>query len=248
MLETEMTMAQDPAPQDVEEGPKARMIHEGPMPRHIWESRGPPRWRLCGMHLEEDDFELVHRAARRMEGLRLFLQFNLVMGLTCLVVGLCFASYLHESFIRVPFRCWEDTFGPLSRIWEFEPPTFERSRFEEKGNLWHVFMFSSENWIGKSQDLGFLAWNWTVTSLWKGPWYLRPVALSILCLGSLPFCFVRAGPWEMRWCCEKYLMHMPEGFLILHQLKVAHEIFGRKLSPAAVAEMEAFMEWKDANL
>ena len=22
---------------------------------------------------------------------------------------------------------------------------------------------------------------------------------------------------------EKYLMHMPEGFLILHQLKVAHE-------------------------
>ena len=34
------------------------------------------------------------------------------------VAGLCFASYLHESFIRVPFRCWEDTFGPLSRTWD----------------------------------------------------------------------------------------------------------------------------------
>ena len=23
------------------------------MRRHVWESRGPPRWRLCGMHMEE---------------------------------------------------------------------------------------------------------------------------------------------------------------------------------------------------
>ena len=29
--------------------------------------------------------------------------------------GLCFAWYLHESLLRVPFRCWEDTFGPLNR-------------------------------------------------------------------------------------------------------------------------------------
>ena len=33
------------------EGPA---IHEGPMPRHVWEQRGPPRWRLCGMHMEDD--------------------------------------------------------------------------------------------------------------------------------------------------------------------------------------------------
>ncbi|CAK9102326.1 unnamed protein product [Durusdinium trenchii] len=67
-------------------------------------------------------------------------------------------------------------------------------------------------------------------SLWKGPWYARPVALTIVCLGALPFCFVYAGPWEMRWCCEKYLMHMPEGILILHQLKVAHEAGSVKIT------------------
>ena len=246
-------MAQDPALKEVEEGASVSAsmgaLHEGPMPRHVWESRGPPRWRLCGMHMEEDEeFELVHRAARRMEALRLFVQFNLVMGLTCLVIGLCFAWYLHESLLRVPFRCWEDTFGPLNRIWTFEPPTLERSRFEETSNLWHILMFSSDNFFGKMQDLAFAMWNWTVVSLWKGPWYLRFIALMILATGSLPFCFIRAGPWEMRWCCEKYLMHMPESILILHQLKVAHEIFGRKLSPKATAELDAFMEWKDANL
>eukprot|EP00913_Durusdinium_trenchii_P030800 g28846.t1 len=195
---SEMTMAADPAP-DAEEGKPTRVLHEGPMPRHVWESRSPPRWRWCGMHLEDGN-ELVHRAARRMEGLRL---------------------------------C---------------PPTLERSRFEEETNLWHVVMFGASTWIGRLQDLAFAFWNWTMISLWKGPWYARPVALTIVCLGALPFCFVYAGPWEMRWCCEKYLMHMPEGILILHQLKVAHEVFGRKLSPEAVAEMEAFMEWKDANL
>ncbi|CAK8989227.1 unnamed protein product [Durusdinium trenchii] len=243
---SEMTMAADPAP-DAEEGKPTRVLHEGPMPRHVWESRSPPRWRWCGMHLEDGN-ELVHRAARRMEGLRLCVQFSLVMGLTFFVIGLALAWYLKESLLRVPLRCWEDTFGPLRRIWDLEPPTLERSRFEEETNLWHVVMFGASTWIGRLQDLAFAFWNWTMISLWKGPWYARPVALTIVCLGALPFCFVYAGPWEMRWCCEKYLMHMPEGILILHQLKVAHEVFGRKLSPEAVAEMEAFMEWKDANL
>ncbi|CAJ1405174.1 unnamed protein product [Effrenium voratum] len=241
---SDMTMAADPAP-DPERGQPKKL--QGPMPRHVWEQRAPPRWRLCGMHMEEEA-ELVHRAARRMEGLRLCLQFQLVMGLTLLLAGMLLSAYLHEPLLRVPVRCWEDTFGPVSRIWHFEPPTLDRPRFEEPQNFWRPVTFGAASFPGQAQDLAFSAWNWTVTGLYKGPWYLRLVSLGILALGSLPFCFVYGGPWEVKWCCEKYLMYMPEQMLILHQLKVAHEVFGRKLSAEAEAELEAFMEWKNANL
>lgn len=48
-----------------------------------------------------------------------------------------------------------------------------RSRFQEPKNLWHGLTFSEASWIGQMQDLAFSIWNWTVQSLWKGPWYLR---------------------------------------------------------------------------
>lgn len=94
------------------EGPA---IHEGPMPRHVWEQRGPPRWRLCGMHMEDDleaisfrcqggsrpgapgweqdckqhckHCKRVHLMRARMEAFRLCIQFNLVMGTTFLIIG-----------------------------------------------------------------------------------------------------------------------------------------------------------------
>jgi len=243
----EMIPAPEPDRLPDEEAGKP-VLQEGPMPRHVWEARAPPRWRLFGMHPEEDKI-LVHRAAVRMEGIRLLVQFYLVMAFLLLCLGLALKFYLQEtSLLHVPTRCWEDTFGPFKRIWDLEPPTLERRRFEEPSNLWHPLTFAASGWVGRCQDVAFSCWNWTFTALFKGPWYLRPVALFILLCCALPFTFVYGGPWENRWCCEKYLLYMPERLLILHQLKVAHEIFGRKLSPEAIAELEHFMEWKNAHL
>ena len=57
---------------------------------------------------------------------------------------------------------------------------------------------SGKKLLGTSRNKGHLE---VSGSLGKSGCPRRPVALTIVCLGALPFCFVYAGPWEMRWCC-----------------------------------------------
>merc|ERR1712129_96027 len=155
----------------------------------------------------------------------------------------------------LPFRFYEDAFGSLEDLWALKTPVVDRRRFEQPGNLWRPVVFPVDTSIGHLQLRCFQLFNLVVRMAWEGPILLRilvwvggaAVANRMLAsvndklltvIGRCHYQFRMRWPLAYNRVLQIYLGALPEQCLILEQLAVAHEVFGRKLSPAVEAELK----------
>jgi hypothetical protein len=179
---------------------------------------------------------------------RIHMQVGMVFGTMTFFNLLAGSFYLGVMPWWVPLRCYEDTFGPFSRIRNLQPPLMDRARYETPGNLWHPLVFPMDTPLGQVQDMGFGTWNWGILAVYEGPLYMKAFALSVAFVCSLPglvymqrkmASFDDTMGQVPGFIKVPYLLAMPEWLLVLEQLFAAKG-YGRKVSPEVLAYMAAF--------
>lgn len=185
------------------------------------------------------------RADQRAETARIIFQGVIICILLLLTAAAVAVPYFREPPWRIPLRIVEDTFGPAPGLWRLEPPWLDRRRYESPSNIWFPLTFSQESALGTIQDMGFQLWNWGVKSIWRGTPMEKIFALFITAAIWGPVFFIGGALLQIRpdqlprFIKKFWLRLLPERMLILEQLMVAHEDYGRKLSRKLVEEIEA---------
>jgi len=196
------------------------------------------------------------RKSNNTEALRVGFQLCLFLSPFALLAILISLSVYGEWPWVLAFRFYEDAFGPLKDLWALKTPLVDRRRFEQPGNLWRPYVFPVDTSIGLLQVRCLQLLNRIVSMAWEGPivvrilvwatgvivwWAMFLFVTQTLFFVFLPWCY---DQFRMRWpvahgrVLQLYLRNLPEQCLILEQLAVAREVFGRKLSVAAEAEVK----------
>merc|ERR1740138_3346 len=89
------------------------------------------------------------------ETMRMVAQMFLVLATLCMIMCTLMAPFHDTSPLRMPVTVFEATLGPVERLWQFEPPFMNRTRFESPGNFWRPVMFKSDTFLGKAQDTAY---------------------------------------------------------------------------------------------
>jgi len=181
----------------------------------------------------------------REELQRLALQLLLILGFALALWCIAGSLILGEMPWHVPVRVVSDTFGPIEDLWNMHAPLLDRKRFESPGNMWRIVMFPPQTLLGSMQDFGYMIWNWGARSVYEGPKHARLLVMFLdVCAIYMVITWAPAMVGGMlvhgpgRPLGRMYMYYMPEQLLVLEQLAVARELFGRPLSPAVVEELE----------
>lgn len=192
---------------------------------------------------------MLLREKKGPEIARLGVQFCLFGGIVVWWLVSAEASRLGESPATLPHRLYEDTFGPIKGLLQFEgPPLMDRARFERPQNVWHDLMFQNETIFGYEQDCAISMWNWGANALWQGGWFSKLAAMAtgcclwtpilVMCAGIPQFCFMLLPNILPAFVKGFYLRWMPSVVLTLDQLITAHKQYGRTLGVGYMAEVE----------
>eukprot|EP00419_Tripos_fusus_P028845 CAMPEP_0172723012 /NCGR_PEP_ID=MMETSP1074-20121228/82785_1 /TAXON_ID=2916 /ORGANISM="Ceratium fusus, Strain PA161109" /LENGTH=251 /DNA_ID=CAMNT_0013549159 /DNA_START=58 /DNA_END=811 /DNA_ORIENTATION=+ len=195
------------------------------------------------------------RSNTYLEALRVCLQCVLLVIPFTILAAFVSELFYGERFWVLPFRLYEDAFGPLEDLRALKAPLLDRRRFEQPGNLWRRFVFPVDTIIGHLQVRCFQLFNGISGMAWEGHIALRIFIWSggffivnqiAMLLQNLLFKHISFWSYKFRtvWpitygrVLKMYVGTLPEQCLILEQLAFAHEAFGRELSPAVEAEVK----------
>eukprot|EP00929_Paragymnodinium_shiwhaense_P062195 TRINITY_DN31047_c0_g1_i1.p1 TRINITY_DN31047_c0_g1~~TRINITY_DN31047_c0_g1_i1.p1 ORF type:complete len:225 (-),score=36.54 TRINITY_DN31047_c0_g1_i1:113-787(-) len=198
------------------------------------------------------------RRGTLLELLRGTCQVALVASLVDLVASLFTMMLFGEWLHHLPFRMYRDTFGPFEKLMNLEPPLMNRTMYEQPENIWRPFVSlgPTGSYIGDFEDGCFLFWNMAVEWVWSASVLLKCLVALGLCVAALQAAYWTAiiiqihiagglnewkkhAPDSLRKVQWVWFGLLPEWLLVLEQLIMARETFGRKLSAAVSAEIEA---------
>merc|ERR1719203_1315501 len=174
-----------------------------------------------------------------MDVLRIALQWIAVCVFLSIAAFVIALPLVCEPPWRLPFRAFNDTFGPLQVDGQYMAPQLNRTRLESQGNMWRPLMFSSTGILGAIEDFVISCWDWYILSMWNGPTLRRFEAfmvgnffISCACAGpatGTPIFIV--GVYKF-----VFLRFWPERLLTLTQLAVARHC-GRRLGVVSREEL-----------
>jgi len=191
-----------------------------------------------------------------LEALRFYLQLFIVLFIPWLVLAALISEFLYGERVWVlPFRLYEDAFGPLEDLWALKTPFVDRRRFDQPGNLWRPFVFPVDTSIGHLQLRCLQLFNFVARLAWEGHVVVRILVwlagalfqlqvAAFVSRQSIEYFWFAYDGFRMRWpvaygrAVGIYLRVLPEQCLFLEQLAFAQEAFGRKLSTAVEAEVK----------